>query len=116
MHKGEKVPTVEADTPMSDVLISMTSKGFGITGVVKNGVLIGVISDGDLRRHMSNLMEKTAGDIASVDPVTVMPDLFAAKALAILNDKKISALMVVDAAKRPLGIVHIHDLLRAGVA
>ena len=116
MHKGEKVPIVEADTPMSDVLLSMTSKGFGITGVLKGGVLIGVISDGDLRRHMGNLMEKTAGEIATLDPVTITPELFAAQALALLNEKKISALMVVDEAKRPVGIVHIHDLLRAGVA
>jgi len=116
MHKGEKVPTVEADTPMSDVLLSMTSKGFGITGVLKGGVLVGVISDGDLRRHMGNLMEKTAGEIATLDPVTITPELFAAQALALLNEKKISALMVVDEAKRPVGIVHIHDLLRAGVA
>ena len=116
MHKGEKVPTVEADTPMSDVLLSMTSKGFGITGVLKGGVLIGVISDGDLRRHMGNLMEKTASEIATLDPVTITPELFAAQALALLNKKKISALMVVDEAKRPVGIVHIHDLLRAGVA
>ena len=116
MHKGEKVPTVEADTPMSDVLLSMTSKGFGITGVLKGGIIIGVISDGDLRRHMGNLMEKTAGEIATLDPVTITPELFAAQALALLNEKKISALMVVDEAKRPVGIVHIHDLLRAGVA
>lgn len=116
MHKGEKVPTVEADTPMSDVLLSMTSKGFGITGVLKGSVLIGVISDGDLRRHMGNLMEKTASEIATLDPVTITPELFAAQALALLNEKKISALMVVDEAKRPVGIVHIHDLLRAGVA
>ena len=116
MHKGEKVPTVEADTPMSDVLLSMTSKGFGIAGVLKGGVLIGVISDGDLRRHMGNLMEKTASEIATLDPVTITPELFAAQALALLNEKKISALMVVDEAKRPGGIVHIHDLLRAGVA
>lgn len=116
MHKGEKVPTVQADTPMSDVLLSMTSKGFGITGVLKDGVLTGVISDGDLRRHMGHLMEKTAGEIATLNPVTITPELFAAQALALLNEKKISALMVVDSANRPAGIVHIHDLLRAGVA
>ena len=116
MHKGDSVPTVEADMPMSDVLLSMTSKGFGITGVLENGTLLGVISDGDLRRHMGDLMAKTASEIATIDPVTVTPDLFAAQALALLNEKKISALMVVDEAKRPVGIVHIHDLLRAGVA
>ena len=65
---------------------------------------------------MGNLMEKTASEIATLDPVTITPELFAAQALALLNEKKISALMVVDEAKRPVGIVHIHDLLRAGVA
>ncbi|MCV2892614.1 KpsF/GutQ family sugar-phosphate isomerase [Lentibacter sp. XHP0401] len=116
MHKGDQIPTVEADTPMPDVLLSMTSKGFGVTGVLKDGVLIGVISDGDLRRHMGNLMEKAAGEIATLNPVTVTPELFAAQALALLNEKKISALMVVDNTGCPVGIVHIHDLLRAGVA
>lgn len=116
MHKGDKIPTVEANTPMSEVLLSMTSMGFGITGVHESGVLIGVISDGDLRRHMDNLMGKTAGQVATADPVTITPDLFAAQALALLNEKKISALMVVDDGKHPVGIVHIHDLLRAGVA
>ena len=116
MHKGDQIPTVEAGTPMPDVLLSMTSKGFGVTGVLKDGVLIGVISDGDLRRHMGNLMEKAAGEIATLNPVTVTPELFAAQALALLNEKKISALMVVDNTGCPVGIVHIHDLLRAGVA
>ncbi len=116
MHKGERVPTVEADTRMSDVLLTMTSKGFGVAGVLENGTLIGVISDGDLRRHMGDLMERRARDVATLDPVTVTPELFAAQALAILNEKKISVLMVVDDAHRPVGVIHIHDLLRAGVA
>lgn len=116
MHKGEKVPTVDADDLMSDVLITMTSKGFGVAGVIENGTLIGVISDGDLRRHMGGLMEKSARDVATLGPVTVTPELFAAQALAILNEKKISVLMVVDDMNRPVGVIHIHDLLRAGVA
>ncbi len=116
MHGPEALPLVGPDTPMSDVLLTMTSKSFGIAAVVKDGRLVGVISDGDLRRNMGNLMQMTAGEIASKDPVTVTPDLLAAKALAILNARKIGVLMVVDADNRPVGILHIHDVLRAGVA
>ncbi len=116
MHKGDQIPVVEANTPMPDVLLSMTSKGFGVTGVLKDGTLAGLISDGDLRRHMGHLMEKTAIEIATIDPVTVTPDLFAAQALALLNEKRVSALLVVDADQHVVGIVHIHDFLREGVA
>lgn len=79
MHGPEALPLVGPDTPMSDVLLTMTSKSFGIAAVVKDGRLVGVISDGDLRRNMGNLMQMTAGEIASKDPVTVTPDLLAAK-------------------------------------
>src|SRR5210317_509856 len=116
MHGGDQVPIVSADMPMQDALITMTAKGFGIAAVCRNGMLSGVISDGDLRRHMHHLMDKQAGDIASENPVTVSADQFAAEALNIMNTRKISVLMVVDAAGVPIGILHIHDLLRAGVA
>jgi len=116
MHKGEDLPLVSRETMMPDCLLTMTSKGFGIAAVVEQNQLVGVISDGDLRRNMAQLMRTTAGDIASADPVTVAPDTLAAEALAIMNARKISVLMVVDAAKAPVGIIHIHDLLRAGVA
>ena len=75
-----------------------------------------MITDGDLRRHMDTLMQATAGDIAGQSPVTVIPDMFAAKALNIMNTKKISVLLAVDETNMPIGILHIHDLLRAGVA
>lgn len=116
MHSGDALPVVDANVPMQDALITMTAKGFGIAAVCSDGQLLGVISDGDLRRHMHHLMDKQAGDIASQNPVTVTADQFAAEALNITNTRKISALMVVDAENVPIGILHIHDLLRAGVA
>ena len=116
MYSGDALPVVDANMPMQDALITMTAKGFGIAAVCRDGRLTGVISDGDLRRHMHHLMEKQAGDIASENPVTVSADQFAAEALNIMNTRKISVLMVVDAENMPIGILHIHDLLRAGVA
>ena len=116
MHSGDELPVVDANMPMQDALITMTAKGFGIAAVCRDGRLTGVISDGDLRRHMHHLMDQRAGDIASEHPVTVSADQFAAEALNIMNTRKISVLMVVDAENMPIGILHIHDLLRAGVA
>lgn len=113
MHTN--VPLVAPDTPMPDALLTMTAGGFGIGAVVSGGVLTGVITDGDLRRNMANLMDRTAGEVATPNPLTVSPDMLAAKALAILNDRKISVLIVCE-GDAPVGILHIHDLLRAGVA
>jgi arabinose-5-phosphate isomerase len=116
MHGGDKIPIVTPETPVKEALIEMTSKGFGIAVLINAGKIKGIISDGDLRRHMHDLMEKTAGDIASPDPVTVSEDAFAADALRIMNSYKISVLVVADQKRRAKGILHIHDLLRAGVA
>ena len=93
----------------------MTSKGFGITGVIDGTRLLGVVTDGDLRRNMAELMGKTASEVATRDPRTVTPDTLAAAALATMQSAKISVLMVTD-GDAPVGILHIHYLLRAGVA
>ena len=116
MHPVEQMPLVAPDTSMQDTLIEMSSKGFGVAVVGENDRVIGIISDGDLRRHMHHLMEKTAAEIASLDPITVQPDMFAADAMRIMNSRKIGVLVVVNANQKPQGIFHIHDLLRAGVA
>lgn len=116
MHGADRVPTVPAHAPMADALIEMSAKGFGMTAVVENGKLAGIVTDGDLRRHLDRLQGATAGEVATRNPITVGPTELAASALAILNDKKINVLVVVDDENRPLGILHIHDLLRAGVA
>jgi arabinose-5-phosphate isomerase len=93
----------------------MTSGGFGVACVTQNDVLLGIVTDGDLRRNMDDLMARTAGQIATLDPVTVQESTLAVSALAIMNNSKITALVVVDADKHPVGMIHLHDLLRAGV-
>ena len=116
MHSMDRFPAVKADAPMQEALLEMTSKGFGIAVVVENGRVTGVITDGDLRRHMEHLLEKSAGEIASNDPITVTKDTFAADALRIMNAHKISVLIVADSKAMPEGIFHLHDLLRSGTA
>ena len=115
MHAADALPLVDFDAPMDQVLLEMTSKGFGTTGVIQNGALVGIVSDGDLRRNMHRLMDSTAGQVATLSPVTVPPDMLAAQALALMNTRKITTLFVVDNTA-PVGILHLHDLLRAGVA
>jgi len=117
MHGKEKLPLAKETDAMSHVLVVMTEKSFGCAGIVDaGGALIGIITDGDLRRHMEgNLVQKKAGDVMTKSPLTVAPSMLAAEALQILNDKKRTQLFVVDDGK-PVGILHIHDVLRAGVA
>ena len=117
MHDGDHLPLVGKDTLMSDALIVMSQKSFGVVGVVdENGVLGGVITDGDLRRHMSkDLIDQRAGDVMTPGCISVKPSQIASEALAIMNERKITSLFCVDGVK-PVGIVHIHDCLRAGVA
>jgi arabinose-5-phosphate isomerase len=116
MHAGDAVPLVSSGARMSDALVEMSAKGFGCVGIVgRDGCLAGIITDGDLRRHMrADLMEVAVDDVMTRDPKTVRPDQIASEALEILNSRKITVLMVVDAGK-PVGLVHFHDLLRVGV-
>jgi arabinose-5-phosphate isomerase len=117
MHTGERLPLVGEDALMSAALVTMTQKSFGCLGVVDSkGRLAGVITDGDLRRHMGDdLLNARTGAIMTKKPKSVAPDMLASAALELLNSSRITALFVVDKGK-PVGIVHIHDLLRAGVA
>jgi arabinose-5-phosphate isomerase len=117
MHRGEAIPLVEWGTAMSDAVVVMSAKGFGCVGVTdKQGNLGGIITDGDLRRHMRrDLLDARVEEGMTRAPKTVRPDQLASEALAIINASKITALMVAEAGK-PVGIVHFHDLLRAGVA
>lgn len=116
MHTGAEVPLVAVDLGMGEALLEMSSKGFGVTAVLEGARLFGIVTDGDLRRNMGDLMARTAGQVATRDPVTVTPDTLAASALATMQEHKITVLMVCDEAARPVGILHLHDLLRAGVA
>jgi arabinose-5-phosphate isomerase len=117
MHPGDAVPLIKRGAPMSEAIVEMSAKGFGCVAVTDNdGKLAGVITDGDLRRHMRvDLLQVSVDAVMTASPKTVRPDQLASEALQILNSSKITALMVVDSG-RPVGIVHFHDLLRAGVA
>ena len=117
MHTGSALPLIPLATRMSDAIVEMTAKGFGTIGILDaGGQLVGIITDGDLRRHMrADLLQARVEDVMTRNPKVIRPDQLASEALEILNAMKITALMVVDGGK-PVGIVHIHDLLRAGVA
>ena len=117
MHPGDSVPLIRRGAPMSDAIVEMSAKGFGCVAVIEpDGRLAGVITDGDLRRHMRNdLLQAPVDAVMTAAPKTVRPDQLASEALQLLNSSKITALLVVE-SERPVGIVHFHDLLRAGVA
>jgi len=117
MHPGAAVPLIRRGAPMSEAIVEMSAKGFGCVAIIDgDGGLSGVITDGDLRRHMrADLLRLPVDDVMTASPKTVKADQLASEALELINSSKITALIVVDADK-PVGIVHFHDLLRAGVA
>ena len=116
MHGAEELPLVKGSETMQEVLLTITAKKFGCAGVCDaKGSLIGIITDGDLRRHMEpQLLTKPASEVMTKNPVTLRPLALAAEALAIMNERSITSLFVVEEGK-PVGILHIHDCLRAGV-
>lgn len=119
MHDGDALPLVGLHCPMRDVILTMTAKSFGIAGVVDDeGRLSGVITDGDLRRHIDQLLHSTAADIMSHDPQTMPQGGYVEEALALISHHKIGALFVMDrdAPQFPVGLIHIHDLARIGLA
>ncbi len=121
MHRAPELPLCEPDSVMSEAILIMTQRRFGCVGVTgKNGVLSGIITDGDLRRHMATgLLDMTAREVMTTEPRTVRPQALAAEALGIMNgvrnEPPVTSLFVVEDT-RPVGILHIHDCLRAGVA
>lgn len=118
MYVGEKVPLVTEDVLMSECLVKMTYHGFGCVGVVdKSQKLIGVITDGDLRRHMNaNMLEQKANEIMSPDPITGHDKLSLADVSEIFEKNSITSLFIVDTEKNVLGLLHIHDCLRNNIA
>jgi arabinose-5-phosphate isomerase len=118
MHTGSELPLVSPETPMREALLVMTGKRFGILGVRDGaGHLVGAITDGDLRRHSEGLLDHTAGEVMTPGPKkAVPPDMLASEALALMSDPppSVTVLFVVDRG-RPVGILHVHDILRAGV-
>lgn len=117
MHTGDAVPIKPLGTKMSDALVEMTSNNFGCVAIVDaRGEIVGMVTDGDLRRHMRpDLMAARVDDVMSKNPKTVHPEMLASEALEILNSSKITTLIVTN-GKKPVGIVRLHDLLQAGVA
>lgn len=121
MHRSSRMPLVDQFAPMRDVVVTMTSMGFGLAGVVDSaGRLIGVITDGDLRRHFEELSTAIAGEVMTPDPKTVASDALAEEALHFLNENKITGAFVIDLnapvnTNVPVGIVHIHDFVRIGL-
>jgi arabinose-5-phosphate isomerase len=117
MHSGDRLPLVSESTMMSEGIVLMTQRGFGVLGVTDElNQLIGIITDGDLRRHVSsNLLEKTAGEIMTRSPRSVTRDTISASILELANSLSITSVFVIEDG-RPVGIVHLHDLLRIGAA
>ena len=124
MHAGIEMPLAPPDLRMDAALVAMTAKRFGCLGIVEDGRLVGVITDGDLRRALEpggaapggSLLTRTAAEVMTRGPRSIGPEALAAEALRLMNERSITALFVVDAAGVPVGILHVHDLLRAGVA
>ncbi len=116
MRKGHEVPLVSDDSKMSQILIEMTSKHLGCTGVVdKDGKLLGIITDGDLRRHIDeDFTQHTASQVMTKDPVVTNPNCLAVEAITLMNKKSITSLLVLD-NENVVGILHLHDCLRSGV-
>ncbi|KIL99763.1 Arabinose 5-phosphate isomerase [Paramagnetospirillum magnetotacticum MS-1] len=118
MHGGDGLPLVGTEASMADVLLVMTAKSLGCAGVIDSGgKLAGVLTDGDLRRHMSpDLLTAKAAEVMTASPRTVPPNLLAAEALRQMNERSITSLFVVESDGRPVGVLHVHDCLRAGLA
>ena len=118
MHRDDAIPLVRVDTPMSDVLLVITQKGFGVAAVLgDDDRLVGIVTDGDLRRHMQGLLDHTAGEVMTANPTTVSPHALAEEAVNIMNSRKITCLFALEPANpgKVAGILHIHDCLRAGI-
>ncbi|MBO9399300.1 KpsF/GutQ family sugar-phosphate isomerase [Shimia sp. R9_3] len=118
MHSGDALPVIGEHTAMSDALLEISQKGFGVVGVTNDaGKLLGIITDGDLRRHMDGLLERTATEVMTAAPQTIAPGALAEEAVGIMNQRKITCLFVVDPEGdgAPAGLLHIHDCLRAGL-
>ncbi|MDA0961714.1 MAG: KpsF/GutQ family sugar-phosphate isomerase [Proteobacteria bacterium] len=119
MHTGDGLPMVDTDTPMSEALIEISRKGFGVVGVRgEDGRLAGIVTDGDLRRHMGDgLLAASAAEVMTPGPTTIGPDALAETAVALMTRRKITCLFVVDpaGAGQAEGLLHIHDCLRVGL-
>jgi arabinose-5-phosphate isomerase len=118
MHSGEELPLAPPDTPVPALLLTMASGRLGCVGIVENGALVGIVTDGDIRRHAGKSIEqRKASEVMTSSPKVARPDQLAAEALALMTEKKITQLFVLEAGSpKPLGVIHIHDCVAAGIA
>ena len=118
MHSGDEMPLISDSATMQEALLVMTSKMLGCVGIIdSNQHLLGIITDGDLRRCFSaDILSTKASDVMTSSPKTTSPDILVAEAVNLMNSKKITQLFVTDETNTPIGIIHLHDCLRAGVA
>lgn len=116
MHTGKSLPLVHFDTPMSETLLAISEKGFGVCGVIDaENRLIGIVTDGDLRRHMDGLLDKSTRDVMSHNPTAIAGHALAEQALGIMTERKITCLFVTSPDRNVVGLIHVHDCLRAGI-
>jgi len=118
MHSGDAIPLASENSPMSDTLLTISQKGFGVVGVLDDdGYLSGIVTDGDLRRNMAGLLDLTAGQVMTQSPTTIGTSALAEEALNAMQTRKITCLFVVEpeGSRKVVGIIHIHDCLRAGI-
>jgi arabinose-5-phosphate isomerase len=117
MRSGNEIPLLRSGALMSEAVVEMSSKGYGCVGITDgHGMLLGIITDGDIRRHMGpNLLNAKVDEVMTADPVVVRPDQLASAALATLNSAKVTVVFVTE-GKKPIGLLRMHDLLREGVA
>jgi arabinose-5-phosphate isomerase len=118
MHRGNELPLATNGTLLSDAIPILSEKKFGCLGVIDaDDILIGIVTDGDLRRHLGpDLTSRSVEDIMTKNPTTVHGDMLAAEVIEIINSKRITAVFVLDESRKPVGLIHIHDLLREGVS
>lgn len=116
MHKGNALPIVSPEMPMSEVVVVMSEKGFGIAVIVENNRIQAIITDGDMRRNINQLWDSAAADIGSTNPTIITKEVSAEKAVEIMTNLSITCCLVEDEGGQFLGLIHIHDCLRAGVS
>jgi len=116
MHTGEALPVLAPSASMEEAILEMTSKGFGIAAVVEDGRLRAVVTDGDLRRNIRNILDKTVSEVVNYAPKSITPGALATEALGMMNASRVNALCVVGDNNKLVGLIHLHDCLRAEVA
>src|SRR6056297_2323420 len=116
MRTGEDLPLVDPDSPMSEIVVTMSEKALGVAILFRDGEIAGLITDGDLRRNAARLWEVMPGDIATREPVRIGPGMLVKDAMELMSQRKITSCLVEDAERRLAGLIHIHDCIRSGAA